>query len=352
MFHVSRKTELILLGLATIIVVAIGSLTYHFRSLFTSPALSCSSIDKDSAKFTCYGNYFASIVHTLDPAYALKELISIQSSDLFAAKTCHELTHIIGEEAYAKYGSVTKASTFGSNFCYSGYYHGVMENYMSKFDDAKLAALMPTICKMDPSGRYTQGYYDCVHGLGHGVTIRFDNDVFKALPYCDLLKTDFDRNACYNGAFMQNILVDGISHKAVDVKPDDPVYPCDAVPERQKDACYLIQTSYILQIVQGDVARAFAVCDGVEAPYVKTCYQSMGRDISGIADGIPAKVVALCGLGSPDNQGECFAGAAGDAVYRNGQPSDADPLCAATPKQYQSFCQEGKKAAAALQNGV
>ena len=84
---------------------------------------------------------------------------------------------------------------------------------------------------------------------------------------------------------------------AVDLKPSDPIYPCDAVTEQQKPSCYLMQTSYVLQVKSWNLPVAFRICDRVEAGFVGTCYRSMGRDISGAALLDPAKVVAQCALG-------------------------------------------------------
>ena len=44
----------------------------------------------------------------------------------------------------------------------------------------------------------------------------------------------WERQSCYSGVFMQNIVANGSGmHKAVDLKPSDPIYPCDAVTTQQ-----------------------------------------------------------------------------------------------------------------------
>ena len=97
---------------------------------------------------------------------------------------------------------------------------------------------------------------------------------------------------------MQNIVANGSGmHKAVDLKPSDPIYPCDAVTKQQKPSCYLMQTSYVLQVKNWNLPVAFRICDRVEAGFVGTCYRSMGRDISGAALLDPGKVVTQCDAG-------------------------------------------------------
>ena len=93
---------------------------------------------------------------------------------------------------------------------------------------------------------------------------------------------------------MQNIVANGSGmHRAVDLKPSDPIYPCDAVTEQEKPSCYLMQTSYVLQVKHWNLPVAFRICDRVEARYVGTCYRSMGRDISGAALLDPASRLAV-----------------------------------------------------------
>ncbi len=186
---------------------------------------------------------------------------------------------------------------------------------------------MPKICKQTPDHPYSLAYYNCWHGLGHGLTIRFDNDVFKALPYCDAIHRDWEQQSCYSGVFMQNIVVDGVMHHSVDLKRSDPVYPCDAVAVRQKSSCYLMVTSYVLKVKGYDYAATFKVCDHVEKAFVTTCYQSLGRDISGNSLLDPVKVHALCALGAPSDRSWCVIGAAKNAVYERHEPSQADALC-------------------------
>ena len=115
-----------------------------------------------------------------------------------------------------------------------------------------------------------------------------------------MITRSWERQSCYSGVFMQNIVANGSGmHRAVDLKPSDPIYPCDAVTEQEKPSCYLMQTSYVLQVKNWNLPVAFRICDRVEARYVGTCYRSMGRDISGAALLDPGTIVAQCGMGAP-----------------------------------------------------
>ncbi len=251
----------------------------------------------------------------------------------------------IGNEAYVAYKSVDEASKHGDYVCWSGYYHGIYEKYMADFDDDELRTVMPTICHRPKDNPYAFDYYNCIHGLGHGVTIRFDNDPFRALPYCDVLGDNWERTNCYTGVFMQNIVVDRTMHKSVRLKEDDPIYPCNAVEKRYKSACYLGQTSYVLRVLDYDYKKAFSVCDGIEQGFVQTCYVSMGRDISGNFHREAGPIVEHCSLGAPEHQADCYVGAVRNDVFNDHALENANALCAIVPQEFRQICESSRDSA-------
>jgi hypothetical protein len=283
---------------------------------------------KKDETFGCYQRGFQAIVDAQDPGVALDALDALYKTDAYVRRTCHPLAHAIGHLAYAKYKSVTVAEQYARETCWSGYHHGLMESYISQFDDKQLRTKMNGICKQDATHPYSLAYYNCWHGLGHGLTIRFAQDIFHALRFCNVITHTWERQSCYSGVFMQNIVANGSGmHRAVDLKPSDPIYPCDAVTEGQKPSCYLMQTSYVLQVKAWNLPVAFRICNRVEARYVGTCYRSMGRDISGAALLDPGTIVSQCGMGAAAHRAECIAGAAANAVYDRHARGMADALC-------------------------
>jgi hypothetical protein len=278
--------------------------------------------------FGCYARGFAKIVDEQNPTVALERLDALSKTDTYVLRTCHPLAHEIGHLAYAKYKSVTIAARYALETCWSGYYHGLMESYITKFDDGQLRDRMNSICTQDPSHPYSLSYYNCWHGLGHGLTIRFGQDIFHALRFCNVVHHRWERESCYSGVFMQNIVANGSGmHRSIDLKRSDPIYPCDVVTEQEKPSCYLMQTSYVLQVENWNIPVAFGICNHVEARYVGTCYRSMGRDISGAALLAPGRIVAQCNLGAAAHRWECIAGAAANAVYDRHGRALADALC-------------------------
>ncbi|HET6174762.1 MAG TPA: hypothetical protein VFD90_19315 [Gaiellales bacterium] len=296
----------------------------------TAPASGAKALAacKSEETFGCYQRAFRGIVNSQNPGVALDDLDALYKSDAYVKRTCHPLAHEIGHLAYAKYRSVTLAEQYARETCWSGYHHGLMESYISQFDDRQLRAKMNGICKPDASHPYSLAYYNCWHGLGHGLTIRFTQDIFHALRFCNVIRRSWERQSCYSGVFMQNIVANGSGmHRAIDLKPSDPIYPCDAVTKQEKPSCYLMQTSYVLQVKNWNLPAAFGICNKVETGYVGTCYRSMGRDISGAALLDPGTIVSQCGMGAAAHRAECIAGAAANAVYDRHGRGMADALC-------------------------
>lgn len=298
--------------------------------------------------FGCYQRGFRALVAAKDPGVALDKLGALAKTDTYVVRTCHPLAHEIGRLAFAKYKSVQGAEAYARETCWSGFHHGVMESYVSQFDDGQLRNRINGICKQDANNPYSLAYYNCWHGLGHGLTIRFAQKVFRALGFCDYVTKSWERQSCYSGVFMQNIVANGSGmHKAVDLKPSDPIYPCNAVTKEQKPPCYLMQTSYVLQVKNWNLPVAFRICDRVEAGYVGTCYRSMGRDISGAALLDPRKVVTQCDEGANAHRAECIAGAAANAVYDRHSRTMADALCKLVRPADRVACREATDQAVA-----
>src|SRR3989442_12919190 len=82
--------------------------------------------------------------------------------------------------------------------------------------------------------------------MGHGLTMFRGHDLPQALTDCDLLSDGWDRESCYGGAFMENVInVTSPHHPATElaahrhhhmamspfkaIDPAAPPYPCSIV---------------------------------------------------------------------------------------------------------------------------
>jgi hypothetical protein len=258
----------------------------------------------------------------------------------YVSSQCHPLTHVIGRTAALTAKNVSDAYTQGDSFCWSGYYHGVLEGIIGKIGSKNLPAQIDTICADIPGKKsYSFDYYNCVHGLGHGVMAISDDALFDSLTMCDNLTGNWEQLSCASGAFMENVIVDNKNHFTKYLNPSDPTYPCYASPDKYKNTCYLMQTSYMLKVSKNDFAKVFDECSQVEEAYRNTCYQSLGRDVSGQSISNVATTKQNCSLGKDLTQkSNCIIGASKDFISYYHSDVQAKELCASLASDLQPVC--------------
>ncbi|MBI2612638.1 hypothetical protein HYW59_02405 [Candidatus Kaiserbacteria bacterium] len=284
----------------------------------------------DSQNFECYEKHYVSLVKEKGIAAAFGDLKARYLKNSYVVAQCHPITHVIGREAALKFKTPGEAYVQGDSFCWSGYYHGVLETFLGKIGRENLSVQINTVCDgIEGKERYSFDYYNCVHGLGHGVMAITEDELFDSLAYCDNLTGDWEQKSCASGAFMENVIVDNLNHFTKYLKPEEPLYPCTAAPGKYKDTCYLMQTSYILKVNNGDFRDTFAWCRKAEEPYRATCFQSLGRDASGRTSSNVAQTKHYCLLGMNFfEQSNCVVGAVKDFISYFHSDKQAEQFCA------------------------
>ena len=330
-----------ILGIGVPAAAAAGLLAAHAFVTSTPPAAPVCA-KEPSVALECYEHFYRTVVARQGVPAAFADLKARSPGDAEVQRLCHAITHAIGREAAAKYSDVAEAFVHGDNVCGSGYYHGVLQGFAFTLGHDKLVSELDEVCAgVSGKERRSLEYYNCVHGLGHGLMAVTGGDLFGALRDCDGLTGAMERDACANGVFMENVVVDGAhgGHYSKYLRPGEPLYPCTAVDGKYKAACFDIQTSYALGAVQGDFAKVFALCAGVEMPFRATCYRSLGRDAATTSlDQVPG-TITRCNLGTGREQrSNCLVGAVLDFVYYYHSDTQAKELCAAAGADVRDAC--------------
>lgn len=299
----------------------------------------CEAKAQPTLVFGCYEQAFKDDMAANGARSTLTLLDDIQKLGGYGQSNCHPLAHKIGNLALHYYGTVLAASPYYLPVCYSGYYHGLLEEYLANEPDFKTAVV--TACGKYDTTKVYFDWFQCTHGLGHGIMQYETDDVLKSVKDCDFIDPSNDaRRICYGGVFMENITTDDkTGHPSKFIKASDPIYPCDIVETKYKDSCYFLSSSMILRLNGYNFADAFQTCNTkAEEPYKYLCYQSLGRDVSGTYGRSIAKVNELCMLGDPRFIGDCYFGAVRDFINEKGEFDTALPMCAATPEAYKNTC--------------
>ena len=275
-------------------------------------------------KQDCYEGRLLDELAETGTAAALGMLEWLAAADRDVRAQSHVLTHAIGISAYAPGDVFTDVFEECTELFQSGCYHGVVQAYFIAMGEpnAEMVAGLCAPYEADPADRWV--LFQCLHGLGHGLTMYYGHHLLMALEGCDLLTTGWNRNSCYGGAFMENVVnataphhpaaelvsagtaaegapgeageasdhgagahVHGAMAMADGVEPfeplraDDPHYPCSILDEKYLTSCYQMQTSAMLWHNDGDIAAAAAACVDAPDAWRNHCFVSLGRDISG-----------------------------------------------------------------------
>lgn len=266
---------------------------------------------------------------------ALARLAELDSANPVIHADCHPITHTLGHEGYKKYGTIPEALAHGDMVCFAGYFHGVLEVGIP--DVKNLEGELARFCDAFPVS--TKGFqrYQCVHGLGHGLTTSYAYDIFEPLRLCDLLSTRWDQTSCGGGVFMENANP-GQSDSPPHVHKDDPVYPCRNVSKKHEGMC-LSMTSAIVIRGGGDIGDAFRECQTFEGSDERVaCYRGVGRAITGWTSYNAKESISLCLAGPKEATEECLNALARGFVTNFAKPSAATPICSAVPSAYQKSC--------------
>lgn len=284
----------------------------------------------ESQDFECYERHYVNLVKSHGITAAFDDLKARYQTNSYVVAQCHPIAHVIGREAALKFKTPGEAYVQGDGFCWSGYYHGVLETFIARVGREGLPAQMDHICDgIKGKDRYSFDYYNCVHGLGHGVMAITDTELFQSLDYCDNLTGSWEQESCASGVFMENVIVDNLNHFTKYLKPQEPLYPCTESPAKYKNTCYLMQTSYILKINGGDFTDTFEWCRKAEEGYRATCFQSLGRDASGRSSSDVARTKETCLLGIDFfERSNCMIGAVKDFISYFHSDVQAENLCA------------------------
>ncbi|HQR16409.1 MAG TPA: hypothetical protein PKW52_17560 [Nitrospira sp.] len=314
----------------------------------SAPPESCRTQPYET-KMECYQQHLETVLQAEGTEGALTALEQITTQDPEALREAHPLVHHIGQQSFTRYGTAPLAMSHCRDVFWSGCYHGVLQAFLSSLAAVEPEHILPLCPISETVSAYSFQRYNCLHGLGHGLTIQFRYDVLKSLAFCDALPGSWDRESCYGGVFMENIVTFQQARRAQPVghhhheatsflNPQDLLYPCSVLTEKYLRACYLMQTSAVLTFLNYDFAQAFTQCARVEGEHRTTCYRSLGRDISGYTLRDAQQVNALCRLGQGDQIQQCFIGAVKDFILTDANPDPGLALCRSLDGPFKKDC--------------
>jgi hypothetical protein len=318
---------------------------------------------------TCRERALLGVLHAAGIARSMETLSALARADDGVHREGHVYAHAIGIAAYRAPESAAETFAACTPEYQSGCYHGVIQAY---FADPRVGAdgldaqALNALCApyREPGREWLR--FQCVHGMGHGLMAVHRNHLLHALDACDLLEAFGEREGCYGGAFMENIVAatqphHGASHHAADLADDaahdaddphhahhaadpadgaepfraldddDPLYPCTIVRGEHRVQCYLMQTSAILFRNGGDFAAATEACAGAPDVMRGYCFMSLGRDAASWSDQRHATALEMCSHATGRFRDACLVGLVKNLVDRTADTADGLAFCRDVP---------------------
>jgi hypothetical protein len=332
----------------------------------------------------CVERALGSVLETAGVAKAMEALDRAVERDGVVRREAHGTAHALGIAAYRS------PETVGATFAacpptqMSGCYHGVIQGFfldLQRRHGGVTAPVLDALCE-EQRGRGWFLFFQCAHGMGHGLMALHGHLLPDALRSCDLAGDPFVRESCYGGVFMENIVFFTHPHHTAEAhaeagghgghaaggatsadhahaggsgegheghaghgsgpaaptsKPEDwrpvrrgdPLYPCTALEARYHAACYSNHTSALLYVNGGSFRGAARACGRAPGEMARVCWMSLGRDATAYARRQHGRALRLCrGAG---NEGEpwCLAGVAENLVNLAADPAEGLRFCRA-----------------------
>jgi hypothetical protein len=341
---------------------------------------SCSTLEGQEQQ-DCYQEHVLAELERSGVRTALDMLEDVAVADVDVQRDAHVYTHAVGIAAYDPDRPVSEVFSQCTELFQSGCYHGVIQAHFMATglqDDGVVSALCEDF-KQPGGDRFL--LFQCLHGLGHGLTMYYGHHLPRALEGCDLLAESWDRESCYGGAFMENIVAatsphhvatelarspeavmaggtatehdhampregDGTMTDIEELEPfeplraDDPHYPCSALADRYLASCYMMQTSAILHHNGNDFADAAEQCGVAPERWRETCFQSLGRDISAWTLQDHGAGLKACGEAPEDFRDGCYVGLVKNFVDLTATTDDGFEFCTRVEERYKPRCNE------------
>lgn len=244
------------------------------------------------------------------------EIISVLEDNL---TYCHAPAHHLGEFLYGHIGDLKTVISVTDSRCGGGILHGILETYfgIARLGSTNIEEIKPSMICQIFDKEFSLDRYECLHGLGHGLTVFYGFDVFKAIKHCGEFSEEWEVDICSNGVFMENIsrylvLGDGTFDE------NDLFYPCNKMEEKYAPACYHHQNTFILIQNNYSISDTFDDCDDITPKeYVKYCYRGMGRQFAPVSSSIEifvepeikfSRALDICLNGQTLFQSDCLTG--------------------------------------------
>lgn len=301
----------------------------------------------------CMEKVILDLVDTDGPVESLAALTELVHRDLIKGRgDFHDFVHRVGRRTAKKTG----LNPDGFNLCPIDYnygcQHGFFEQALVEESDAVTAS--QKVC--DPSkmkDKPAKFLFYCYHGVGHGLMMAKAYDLKASLDVCDGFIGDQEKNGCYQGVFMENVVGfrNGTARSAA-FSDKDLLAPCNGLDAKYRQQCYLNHGGYLAARAgsgAGAAERASLPCLKAEGNDVHTCLRSVGLNSTNpgwqmslapkYTSDVIANAVDICAHFPQGYEQDCIvAGVDNLANFYRSDTTEMTKFCSIVPDQYRAAC--------------
>lgn len=307
-----------------------------------SSNLPLSSTDTD--QYTNARSELTELVKTDNPRNAINQLQAMAAESEVIAALCHDLLHEIGRTAMQTYGDFSTAISYQTDYCNSGYIHGLFEELFATTEVT--ADSIQQLCSEYADNGRPFDRWQCFHGAGHGFMYLHGGDLRETITDCQQLPEPAAGH-CVNGAFMELFNNEVLANEMQYISPENPYQVCDEAEYGQGD-CYHYAPTYYTQLEKLSHSEALDSCQTVPSANRNTCIggatsEAAKRNMSNLES-----VYQLCDQFTGQEELACVYGIANITVFQTGSLTEALELCIHAPLPLRDTCRQAVNTSAYL----
>jgi len=271
-----------------------------------------------------------------NPSAAIDALEKTSLENNIVRALCHDILHGIGRASYEKYGSIKNTIKYTSDYCNSGYIHGVFESYFKSTADPFLN--IQEACNTYAPTQRRFDIWQCNHGIGHGLMYFTDGDVDSSLELCSSATTEGGIIDCQNGVYMELFNSEYLSNEKDILSAENPFEIC-ANKNVSTGLCYMYAPTYLSQTKHMSYADIFKECATIILKYKSDCVGGVASEAMKRNMENPKNVFALCSsLVSTQDQTHCVNSLVRMYLNQEGSTARGAELCSIAPEKFKRLC--------------
>jgi len=235
----------------------------------------CAVMDPGSPRQVCYRDFFVSLVDEGERSAEIINMVFFYAK-LDIIDSCHPIAHHIGHYSFVKNPNLSENILQGQHICRDGFYHGVLAAYFGnlKTEEVEISNSYKVVCDEFVD---TEHFTYCIHGLGHGLVVYYDNDLMTAVDACNDLSDDLSFG-CMNGVMME--YTDHKLTEAFDGTKDIPdICSIEELTLFDRVICYKKMGQLLGFLTNHDFEKSNEYCAFIDADFYDLCLDGVVGEI-------------------------------------------------------------------------